>query len=144
MQQARYSSSVSEHFGLGFNTYSHFTSPIRRYSDLILHRILKTKTIPKDIEDITESISTKERSIASLVWDLEDRIYARWAKNNIGFKTVAKIIDTKTLLVEFVDHIKGAKAIIENYQGEALFSQIDVKITKVDLISKLINVKIIR
>ena len=144
MQQARYSSSVSEHFGLGFDTYSHFTSPIRRYSDLILLRILKTKTIPKDIEDITESISTKERSIASLVWDLEDRIYARWAKNNIGFKTVAKIIDTKTLLVEFVDHIKGAKAIIENYQGEALFSQIDVKITKVDLISKLINVKIIR
>jgi len=39
--QARYAPLNSGHFGLGFEQYTHFTSPIRRYSDLIVHRLLK-------------------------------------------------------------------------------------------------------
>jgi ribonuclease R len=40
MEKAIYSADECGHYGLNFNTYSHFTSPIRRYSDVILHRIL--------------------------------------------------------------------------------------------------------
>jgi len=40
MQRAVYSSECAPHFGLGFEAYAHFTSPIRRYPDLLLHRIL--------------------------------------------------------------------------------------------------------
>ena len=41
MQKANYSSKCTGHYGLGFSNYVHFTSPIRRYSDLMVHRILK-------------------------------------------------------------------------------------------------------
>ena len=138
-QQASYSSIKKEHFGLGFANYSHFTSPIRRYADLILHRILKTGKVPKGIEDICEQISIKEREIASLVWDYEDRKYARYLNKNIHKNFTGKIVDVENCIVKLDDmKIKGARVYIDNYSGEKLFLNVEVKIISSDIISKKI------
>ena len=142
-QQASYSSMKKPHFGLGFNDYSHFTSPIRRYSDLVLHRILKNGVVPNNIEDICEDISFREREIASLVWDYEDRKYARYLGNYIGKIYMATLIDNDNMIVKLDEQVKGARVYIENYSGQKLFSKVEVKITHSDIISKKITGTII-
>jgi len=138
-QQASYTSIKKPHFGLGFNDYSHFTSPIRRYADLVLHRILKSGSIPDNIDEICEDISIREREIASLVWDYEDRKYARYLSNHIGHVFMATIIDTDAMIVKLDEKVKGARVHIENYSGQKLFSKISIKISSSDIISKRIN-----
>lgn len=143
-QQARYSNEKAKHFGLGFSDYSHFTSPIRRYADLVLHRILKTDIIPQNIEEICVYISDTEREIALMVWDLEDRKYARWAKSKISQTFKAKVIDNSDdPKIELNESMPGLRARVTNYAGEKLFSKVIVKITHSDFISKNIECKII-
>ncbi len=143
-QQARYGSKSLGHFGLGFKDYSHFTSPIRRYADLVLHRILKSGKIPKDIDDICLSISDKEREIASLVWDLEDRKYARWAKDNLNIEVDAIIVDAINGIAKLTSSMIGARVVCENYNGEKLFSKVKLVLNSSDIITKNIiaNIKI--
>lgn len=67
MAKATYETQNIGHYGLAFDNYTHFTSPIRRYADLVVHRILQeqlTKSKPKygnDLDDICKRISRNER-----------------------------------------------------------------------------------
>ena len=143
LTQAKYSSKNLGHFGLGFKSYSHFTSPIRRYSDLVIHRILKTKKLPKNIDDICTHISEQERKIDKLVWDSEDRKYARWAKKNIDGEIKVKIVDIERAKGVCYENMIGLKVTIENYKGQKLFSKHKVKIVSSNLATKLIVAKIL-
>jgi ribonuclease R len=136
--QAKYSSKNLGHFGLGFSSYSHFTSPIRRYSDLVLHRMLKTKQTPKNIDDICSHISLNERKVDQLVWDFEDRKYARWAASNIGEDIKVKVVDTERGRAVCYDNMIGMKVVLENYKGQKLFSKMKVKIKSADIVTKII------
>ena len=66
MTKAYYSTKNQGHFGLAFDKYTHFTSPIRRYADLTVHRIIKKKekgkrlSPKKDYENICLSVSENE------------------------------------------------------------------------------------
>ena len=74
MHQARYSFVQNQHFGLALEEYAHFTSPIRRYADLYLHRLIKStfkhskRSLPKDSEIayLGEDLSECERRATSV------------------------------------------------------------------------------
>ena len=70
MSKASYETQNIGHFGLAFTHYSHFTSPIRRYADLVVHRILETELVKrphqygKSLDDVCKLISRNERKAA--------------------------------------------------------------------------------
>lgn len=136
--QAHYNSTNLGHFGLGFKSYSHFTSPIRRYSDLVLHRILKTNQTPPNIDDICSHISTTQRKVDQLVWDFEDRKYARWASKHLNLEFKARIVDQEKGIAKFYKDMPGLRVVLDNYKGQLLFTKLKVVIKEVDIISKMI------
>jgi ribonuclease R len=70
MAKAKYATKNVGHYGLGFNYYSHFTSPIRRYPDLIVHRLINSfiskenYDISLDLDYISKHCSEMEKSAA--------------------------------------------------------------------------------
>ena len=70
MSKATYETQNIGHFGLAFTHYSHFTSPIRRYADLVVHRILETELSNRphqygqSLDDVCKLISRNERKAA--------------------------------------------------------------------------------
>ncbi len=152
LKQASYSSYNIGHFGLGFDFYSHFTSPIRRYSDLILHRLIKAQLkddkkemeyLLRNIEALSARVSELERESTKCEWDFRDRKFARWAKENIGNEFLAKIIEVdvedsnKGVTARLLEGAKGASIKLKAYKS-SLFDTIKVKISEVDLLKPTI------
>jgi ribonuclease R len=101
--QAIYSPDNIGHFGLNLRHYAHFTSPIRRYADLIVHRALvsvisngKAKDGQSDeeigaMEEIAEHISTTERRSMLAERDSNDRFIAAYLEGRIGAEFQGRI-----------------------------------------------------
>lgn len=92
MSKAIYSTKNIGHFGLAFEYYTHFTSPIRRYADLLVHRLLEKhlqdKSIPKHEWNLYEkmAIETTEKEIAAAEAERNSKKYKQveFMKNHIG------------------------------------------------------------
>ncbi len=96
MKQARYSHENVGHFGLAAETYTHFTSPIRRYPDLIVHRILKADMrgklkdevyVEKLAEALPESAihcSQRERKAMEAERDVVTMLKLRFMEDKVG------------------------------------------------------------
>ena len=89
MQQAVYSNKNLGHFGLAYDAYTHFTSPIRRYPDLIVHRAIKSKLAKKifkvkDINKIAEHCSSTERKADDATRDVESWLKCYFMQDKVG------------------------------------------------------------
>ena len=110
MMQARYSPDLVGHFGLASDRYCHFTSPIRRYPDLIVHRLLKRElgaggTLPAAPEELRPAAihcSERERASAEAERDMVDYYSVRWMAERLGedFSAVVTAANSQGLWVE--------------------------------------------
>ncbi|RJL18851.1 ribonuclease R [Paracoccus siganidrum] len=101
MTQAYYHPENFGHFGLALRSYAHFTSPIRRYSDLIVHRALisghgwgKDGLSVEDSERLTETathISETERRSMAAERDTVDRYLAAYLADRVGTEMAGRI-----------------------------------------------------
>jgi len=99
--QAEYSPENIGHFGLALTRYAHFTSPIRRYADLLVHRALITGLKlgpdglkPEDaaaFEDIAEQITATERRATLAERDSTDRYLALYLQHRVGEFFTARV-----------------------------------------------------
>lgn len=117
MQKAKYSPINIGHFGLASKFYSHFTSPIRRYPDLVLHRIIwelifkKNKDFEKEIKNkinyIANQSSIKEEEAVIVERKVNDIKKSEFYISKIGNVLKGTIVSIKKfgLFVEFADKV---------------------------------------
>ena len=115
---AEISTEPGPHFGLGLEAYATWTSPIRKYGDMINHRLLKAiikgETIARPQDDATVQMAERRRLNRMAERDVADWLYARFLNDKAGTDTrfAAEILDISRggMRVRLVDN--GAVAFI--------------------------------
>ncbi len=160
MKKAYYSKENIGHFGLGSKMYTHFTSPIRRFPDLTVHRLLKTYLVNKDfsmstisyLENslplIAEHSSEKELNAQSAERDVDDMKMAEYMESHIGeeFKGIISTVTSFGFfvvldnLIEGLVHVKSLKGDYYDYVPD-LLSLIGKNSKKIYRVGDIVKVK---
>lgn len=130
LQRARYTAQNAGHFGLAATTYTHFTSPIRRYPDLIVHRLLREilrnpaqrAPIPlSDLELMAEESSERERAADAAEHEVDEWRKAKFMNERIGEEFDGMITNVRDFgfyveLDEFyIEGLVGVSTLIDDY-----------------------------
>lgn len=174
MQKANYTTKNVGHYGLGFKDYSHFTSPIRRYPDVILHRLLglyldeNKKTTPKleKLESRCLHLSEREKKAQKAERDSIKYMQCIYMSEHIGkvFEGIISSVTEYGVFVEILENkceglIKLSEINGDTYQVDManyclkgyntgdkirLGDMVHVVVSSVDIEKKNINLSIIR
>jgi ribonuclease R len=116
MQKARYDAANQGHFGLAADAYTHFTSPIRRYPDLVVHRVLRESRhgmgeerrveLTEDLPEIARHTSERERRATDAERELLQWKKVRFMADKVGdeFDGYITGVSAFGLYVELVEH----------------------------------------
>lgn len=121
MQQAKYNEQSIGHFGLSTDYYTHFTAPIRRYSDLIVHRLIRQyllqgKTSPADtkrweenLPEMTTHVSETERRAIDAERDVEALKKAQFMVDKVGevYEGVVSSVTNFGMFIELENTVEG-------------------------------------
>jgi ribonuclease R len=120
MMKAKYSPECVGHFGLASKYYCHFTSPIRRYPDLMIHRIIKevingglsgarTERLTKEVEIASKQSSDMERVAMEAEREVDDLKKAEYMSERIGeeYDGIISSVTNFGLFVELPNTIEG-------------------------------------
>jgi ribonuclease R len=121
MKQAKYEADSVGHFGLATDFYTHFTSPIRRYPDLIVHRLIRKYLIEKDLREetqahwneklplIAEHSSNRERQAVEAERETDGLKKAEYMLDKVGeeFEGVISGVTSFGIFVELPNTIEG-------------------------------------
>jgi ribonuclease R len=160
MAKAVYSPENIGHYGLGFKYYTHFTSPIRRYSDLIVHRIVAENTIKNtgkyyslaQLDKICNHLSASERNAVDAERASVKLKQVEFLKNKVGeeFHAVISGVTNFGLFVQLTDILAEGLIKVRDLEGdfyvfdEKKYSLIGRR-TKIQYrLGDRINVKLIR
>ena len=134
MMKAKYSEKCLGHYGLAMNYYCHFTSPIRRYPDLMTHRLIKNLLVKSNIDDIpfyeqilpyiSELTSIQERKAVECERTVNDMLYA-WYMEKYIHKEYKGIITSITSFGMFVSLPNGVEGLLSfrNMDGYYTYNQ---------------------
>ena len=123
MAKAKYSEVSSGHFGLATEFYAHFTSPIRRYPDLMVHRLIRTFLVNKDLSkknikhyellmpEIASQTSRRERDAISCERDVTSMKMAEYMMDHIDEKFDG-IVSSVTGFGMFVELLNGVEGLV--------------------------------
>jgi ribonuclease R len=128
LKQARYHTENVGHFALASPTYTHFTSPIRRYPDLIIHRLMKGMDVP-GLPEIAAECSLSERRAAEAERELVEWKKVKFMEERVGEDFDALIISTAKygLFVELTELFIEGLVPIDTLPGDQYTYQENVR-----------------